>query len=56
MIMKAKKIISVSLVSAMAMGLFAGCGGGGGSDSDVGQVYFLNFKPEVAEVWEQIAE
>ena len=54
--MKVKKIISVSLASVMTMGLIAGCGGNGGSDSDEGQVYFLNFKPEVSEVWEQIAE
>ena len=41
------------------MGLLAGCGSGSKSadaSSSEGSVYFLNFKPEVAEVWEDIAE
>lgn len=42
---------------AMAVGLLAGCGKGdnSGQDSDTGSVYYMNFKPEVASVWEEIA-
>ena len=32
----------------------AGCGGGGGNDTSTGNVYFLNFKPEVAAVYDSI--
>lgn len=42
---------------AMAAGLLVGCGksDNGGQDSDTGSVYYMNFKPEVASVWEEIA-
>ncbi len=36
-----KKIIALTLVLILAVGLFAGC-----KSSDKGSVYFLNFKPE----------
>lgn len=55
--MKVKKVLSVLLAGALTAGMTAGCGAGGSSsDSDEGSVYFLNFKPEVSEVWEEIAE
>ncbi|MBR4085710.1 MAG: ABC transporter substrate-binding protein [Lachnospiraceae bacterium] len=45
------------LCMAMAVGLLTGCGKGEnrGQDSDTGSVYYMNFKPEVASVWEEIA-
>ena len=51
MIMKMKKIIALGLGSAMMMTLLAGCG-----SSSKQSIYFLNFKPEIAEVYEQIAK
>lgn len=53
--MKLKKVLSVVLVSAMVAGLAVGCGGDKKADDGKGTVYYLNFKPEVAEVWEDIA-
>ncbi|MDD3403741.1 MAG: ABC transporter substrate-binding protein [Hespellia sp.] len=54
--MKMKKVLSVVLAAAMVAGLAVGCGGSKKSaESDKGSVYYLNFKPEVAEVWENIA-
>lgn len=43
-------IIAVLLLLAFAL---VGCGG---SKKKTGSVYYLNFKPEVAEVWEEIAD
>lgn len=54
--MKSKRVIATMLTVVMAAGLLAGCGGSKDSKSDEGSVYFLNFKPEVAEVWETIAK
>ncbi len=48
-----KKLLSIFIcmaISATAF-LFAGCGGG-----DTASVYFLNFKPESADVYEEIAK
>lgn len=65
-----KKLVSVLLVSAMAATMLAGCGGtdssesgstqggsssGGAAASTDGSVYLLNFKPETAEAWEDLA-
>lgn len=59
--MRIKKLTAVLLSAVMAVGMLAGCGGSkdGGSDSgkeETGSVYYLNFKPEVAETWEKIAK
>ena len=61
--MKKKKVVSVVLAAAMAAGLAAGCGSGSGSDSGnggseeaKGKVYYLNFKPEADEYWQELAE
>ena len=57
--MKRKRVTAVLLTTVMTMGLLVGCGSGSKSSdasSNEGSVYFLNFKPEVAEVWEDIAE
>lgn len=55
--MKAKKVVVAFLAMVMVVGGTAGCGKKeNSSDDGKGSVYFLNFKPEVAEVWEAIAE
>ena len=74
--MNAKKTLSLSLASAMALGLLAGCGSSAASaaastaDSTAsaadststaatadaaGKVYYLNFKPEQDEAWQDLA-
>lgn len=56
--MKMRKVLSVLLVAAMAVGMLAGCSkpsGSGGSDVK-GQVYYLNFKPEADEQWQELAK
>lgn len=56
-----KKLVSVALCAAMVTGMLSGCSGSGstaktaGSDA-AGKVYYLNFKPEVTDVWEEIAK
>ena len=47
-----KKLLSILLVSIMALSLLAGCG----AKEDNGSVYYLNFKPEQAEQWQELAE
>lgn len=58
--MKKKKVVSVLLTVAMVTGLAAGCGSSGkdaGSADDVkGKVYYLNFKPEADDYWQELAE
>lgn len=56
-----KKLVSVALCAAMVTGMLSGCSGSGSTaktaGSDVaGKVYYLNFKPEVTDVWEEIAK
>ena len=75
--MNAKKTLSLSLASAMALGLLAGCGSSASSaaassaadstapaadststaaTSDAaGKVYYLNFKPEQDQDWQDLA-
>lgn len=50
-----KRWLALGLVTMMTASVFAGCGGGAKDDGE-GSVYYLNFKPESAEVWEEIAE
>lgn len=61
--MRMKKMTAILLSAVLAVGMLAGCkSSNSSSDSDSGKdegkgsVYYLNFKPEVAEVWEEIAE
>ena len=59
--MKKKKVISLLLVAAMTAGLVAGCGsssdsGDSGSSEAEGKVYYLNFKPEADDYWQELAE
>ena len=62
-----KKLLSVALCVAMAATALAGCGSsegkkddsssgnnGGGSSAESGKVYFLNFKPEIADAYEEL--
>lgn len=52
------------LAATMVMGLLAGCGGssdsgesGSGDTKEAsGKVYYLNFKPEADEQWQELAE
>lgn len=64
-----KRWLSVMLAGVLAVSMLAGCGGGGGSadggDSDdggktaddgKGSVYYLNFKPEADQAWQDLAK
>ena len=52
-----KKTMAVASVLAMGLTGLAACGGSDAAvDSSKGKVYYLNFKPEVAEQWKAIAE
>lgn len=48
-----KAKIAGMLLFLMLMVTLSGCGKSG---EDVGSVYYLNFKPEVADVWDEIAQ
>lgn len=51
-----KQLVSVMLCAAMGAAALAGCSSGSKADSGAGKVYYLNFKPEVTDVWEEIAK
>lgn len=55
-----KKMTAVLLSAVLAVGMLAGCkssnSGDSAKDDGKGSVYYLNFKPEVAETWEEIAK
>ena len=60
-----RKLVSLMLVAAMAVSMLAGCGNSNGKTSNSGgkkdassegTVYFLNFKPEQADQWKELAE
>ena len=52
-----KKLLSVLLISVMALSLLAGCGGKEGGDKEAkGKVYYLNFKPEADQAWQDLAK
>lgn len=46
------KYLRIILAALTAGVLLCGCG----EEKDVGTVYYLNFKPEAADIWEEIAE
>lgn len=48
-----KKLLSILLVSVMALSLLVGCGS---KKEDKGSVYYLNFKPEQDKQWKELAE
>jgi len=63
--MKMKKVLALGLIAMMSASVFAGCGssesgstGGDTASADgaSGQVYYLNFKPEADEAWQEIAK
>ncbi|MDD5938402.1 MAG: ABC transporter substrate-binding protein [Clostridiales bacterium] len=59
-----KRWLALGLTTALSLSLLAGCGGGSSTqsaapsgDSDkVGSVYYLNFKPEQDEAWQNLAK
>ena len=52
-----KRLLGPLLSMVLAISALTGCGSADKQqDSDTGSVYYMNFKPEVAEVWEEIAE
>lgn len=52
-----KELVAAGLCVAMSATMLAGCGGDDSkSSSSEGSVYYLNFKPEVTDVWEEIAQ
>ena len=53
-VLKMKKILSVILCALMIVALFAGCFGG--NKNETGSVYYLNFKPEQDEAWQNLAK
>lgn len=63
--MNGKRIMAALLAGAMTASLAVGCGQrstseqestGGKEDDGTGSVYYLNFKPEISEIWEDIAK
>ena len=59
--MKMRKAAALILSGLMVTGLLMACGSKNndntttGKEASGGSIYYLNFKPEVAEVWEEIA-
>ena len=52
---KIGRIVGVSLIAASLLASVAGCSSnGGGTGSNTGSVYFLNFKPEIADQYAKI--
>ena len=49
-----KKILALVLALVLCFGLVA-CGGGSSADEEVGSVYYLNFKPEQDQQWQDLA-
>ena len=63
--MKRKKVLALGLIAMMAAATFAGCGSSASGDATgdsasadgaSGKVYYLNFKPEADEAWQEIAK
>ena len=51
-----KRWIGAAGASILAAAALAGCSSSGSGDDSAGKVYYLNFKPEVTDVWEEIAQ
>ena len=52
---KLKSALALIAVTAMSVTTFAACGSSSSSDSSKGKVYYLNFKPETADEWTDLA-
>ena len=50
-----KKILALILALVLCFGLVA-CGGGSSADEETGSVYYLNFKPEQDQQWQDLAK
>ena len=48
-----KKILATLLTAVMAISMLAGCNGG---KEETGKVYYLNFKPEANDAWQELAK
>ncbi|WP_028234722.1 ABC transporter substrate-binding protein [Pseudobutyrivibrio sp. MD2005] len=54
--MKMKRVLALGLIALMSTAAFAACGSSNSGDANEGgQVYYLNFKPEADEAWQEIA-
>ena len=60
---KMKRLLAAGLATIMACSMLTGCGGGSSDkkassdkDSSKGSVYYLNFKPEADEAWQNLAK
>ena len=60
---KMKRLLAAGLATIMACSMLTGCGGGSSDkkassdkDSSKGSVYYLNFKPEADEQWQELAK
>ncbi len=51
-----KKLLSLALVSALALTSLVGCGSNDAKKDDKGSVYYLSFKPEQDEAWKALAK
>ena len=57
-----RKVIAITLTAMMAAGMLAGCGATSSGDETAkgdkssGKVYYLNFKPEQADQWVELAK
>ena len=58
--MKVKKMLAVMMTAVVATGMLAACGSSSNEKADGekadGKVYYLNFKPEADEYWQELAE
>ena len=53
--MKIKKLLAMTIAATITASTFVACGSSSDGES-AKEIYFLNFKPEVAEVYEKIAK
>lgn len=55
--MKIKKLLSIAVATTIVAGTFVGCKSESSNGTSKGstEIYFLNFKPEVAEIYDKIA-
>ena len=51
-----KRLLSLGLVSVLALSSLVGCSSDGDKEDEKGSVYYLNFKPEQDEAWKALAK